>query len=73
MDPPERLVEQWTSKKVCHPEQSEGPWFLPVPSYLPARVETEVPPFARDDNRATGGVYGNEIPCEAPLVSTSAL
>src|SRR5580658_9875136 len=33
--------------KYCHPERSEGPWFLPQASPLPAN--TRIPRCARDD------------------------
>src|SRR6202011_4714502 len=34
----------------CHPEQSEGSWFLPVPS------QTQIPRSARNDNRRPIGM-----------------
>jgi hypothetical protein len=34
---------------VCHPEQREGPWFLPAPFHLPPQANTKIPSSARDD------------------------
>jgi hypothetical protein len=38
-----------THPKCCHPEQSEGPWFLLDAAALTARANTKVPRSARDD------------------------
>src|SRR5271165_5082153 len=37
--------------RPCHPERSEGPWFLP------ARANTKIPRFARDDKRVLVGTF----------------
>src|ERR1700722_17403033 len=42
--------EHRPAENVCHPEQSEGPGFLPTPPDLPLQANTEIPRVARDDN-----------------------
>src|SRR5271157_2313883 len=44
------LFENRLFQNTWHPERSEGPWFLRAHTMSPARENTQIPRFARDDS-----------------------
>jgi hypothetical protein len=38
-----------TCQNACHPEQSEGSWFLPPLPVYPTQANTKIPRYARHD------------------------
>jgi len=54
-------VRQIVNITLCHPERSEGPWFLLALSLLPLQANPKVPRVARDDKcqKSLGNKYQN--------------